>query len=151
VKRIDDIDLLYPPFAREVQAAIKECHQNKIPMYVFETFRSLGRQQHLYAKGRTSPGPKRTNARPGLSWHHYGIAVDVVLKIDGKYNWSRTDLYREAAPFFEKRGIYWLGRTGFELVHYQLLGPDHSVHDVEKFVESTSILKFWHRLKDLAQ
>lgn len=38
--------------------------------------RSWEAQEALYAKGRTAPGPKVTNARPGSSMHNFGLAVD---------------------------------------------------------------------------
>ena len=41
--------------------------------------RSWKEQEELYAKGRTAPGPRVTNARAGSSWHNYGVAWDVGL------------------------------------------------------------------------
>lgn len=42
------------------------------------------RKQQLYDQGRKTTGPIVTNARPGLSYHNYGLAVDYALIIDGK-------------------------------------------------------------------
>jgi len=44
--------------------------------YVARTF---AEQAALYAKGRTAPGPRVTNAKPGYSYHNYGLAFDIVL------------------------------------------------------------------------
>jgi len=38
--------------------------------------RTWEQQEALYAKGRTTPGPKVTNAKPGSSMHNFGLAVD---------------------------------------------------------------------------
>ena len=38
--------------------------------------RSWEEQAVLYAKGRISPGPKVTNAKPGSSMHNFGLAID---------------------------------------------------------------------------
>lgn len=38
--------------------------------------RTFAEQDALYAKGRTAPGPRVTNARGGYSNHNFGIAVD---------------------------------------------------------------------------
>jgi peptidoglycan L-alanyl-D-glutamate endopeptidase CwlK len=38
--------------------------------------RSWEEQAALYAKGRTAPGPKVTNAKPGSSMHNFGLAID---------------------------------------------------------------------------
>lgn len=41
--------------------------------------RSWAEQNELYAKGRTAPGPRVTNAKAGSSWHNYGVAFDIGL------------------------------------------------------------------------
>ncbi len=38
--------------------------------------RTFEEQAALYAKGRTAPGPKVTNAKPGSSMHNFGLAID---------------------------------------------------------------------------
>lgn len=38
--------------------------------------RTFEAQAALYAKGRTAPGPRVTNARPGSSMHNFGLAID---------------------------------------------------------------------------
>lgn len=41
--------------------------------------RDWAEQAALYAKGRTTTGPKVTNARAGSSYHNYGVAFDLGL------------------------------------------------------------------------
>lgn len=48
------------------------------PIRVTQGLRSWNEQQALYDQGRTAPGKIVTNAKPGTSWHNYGMAVDVV-------------------------------------------------------------------------
>lgn len=48
------------------------------------TLRTYAEQAELYAKGRTTAGPKVTNAKPGYSFHNWALALDFVLLIDGK-------------------------------------------------------------------
>lgn len=38
--------------------------------------RTYAEQDAEYAKGRTAPGAKVTNARGGYSWHNFGLAAD---------------------------------------------------------------------------
>ncbi|GAG18820.1 unnamed protein product, partial [marine sediment metagenome] len=45
---------------------------------ITDTLRTNARQAELYAKGRETKGPKVTNARPGQSFHNYGVAWDAV-------------------------------------------------------------------------
>lgn len=41
--------------------------------------RDFAEQQKIYSQGRTSPGPRVTNAKPGTSFHNFGCAFDVGL------------------------------------------------------------------------
>lgn len=122
MKRTSTLNLLYPPFLIRLVKGIKSAQRAGIPCRLFETMRTHDRQAHLYSKGRTSPGPIRTKARPGRSWHNYGIAGDIAMYIDGKWSWDNERLFVEAAPHFEKYGLQWYGRNKnfIELVHYQL-------------------------------
>jgi len=65
-------------------------------MRVTQGLRSWKRQSELYAQGRTSGGAVVTRARPGLSFHNYGCAIDIAFR--GK------DPYLEEDPKFE---WYW--------------------------------------------
>lgn len=76
-----DLTLLAPKFKAAVEAAIADCATKGLPVKVNEGLRSQARQAHLFAQGRTRPGPKVTNAATNLtSWHGYGLAVDVIHK-----------------------------------------------------------------------
>ncbi len=59
-----------------------------IRMVMTEGFRSITRQNALYALGRTKPGKKVTNARGGYSWHNFGLAADYAFLVDGKPSWN---------------------------------------------------------------
>ena len=48
----------------------------------------------MYSKGRTTAGPKVTNAKGGQSNHNFGIAIDLGLFKDGKYL-EKSPLYKE--------------------------------------------------------
>jgi peptidoglycan L-alanyl-D-glutamate endopeptidase CwlK len=50
--------------------------QNGLDYKVICGTRTFEEQAALYAKGRTAPGPKVTNAKPGSSMHNFGLAVD---------------------------------------------------------------------------
>lgn len=47
--------------------------------------RSYEEQDALYAKGRTAPGPKVTNAKGGESYHNFGVAGDFGVFRQGSY------------------------------------------------------------------
>lgn len=74
--------------------------------------RDFAEQTALYAKGRTSTGPRVTNARAGSSFHNYGCAFDIGLFAldDGTYITSGLP-YKKlvAAVPLEHPSIVWGG------------------------------------------
>lgn len=75
-------------------------------------------QAILYAKGRTTPGPKVTDAPPGSSYHEYGLAGDFSLQINGKnlswdtrkdWDGDRQSDWMEVVVIFKKHGFKWGG------------------------------------------
>ena len=105
-----------------------------------EVLRSEARQAELYAHGRSKPGKIVTNAKPGESYHNYGLSVDICLIIDGKEaSWDMINDFdhdsiadwMEVVSVFDKHGWSWYGRnTRFpEAAHFEnLLG--HTVKEL---------------------
>lgn len=90
MSRLSDVSKLHPAIRQSVKAIRKQLHDENLPFEVFEAFRSPTRQQFLYAQGRTRPGNKVTWVGPWSSIHQYGLAVDFVLKKNGKWSWDDT-------------------------------------------------------------
>lgn len=93
---------------------------------VISGLRSWQQQAALYAKGRTQPGKKVTNAPPGSSWHNYGLAVDFGLfrgatYLDESEPRTADRVYREIAVVARNLGIEWAGdwNTFTETPHFQ--------------------------------
>ena len=83
-----------------------------------QVYRTFEQQAALYAKGRTAPGDKVTNAKPGQSYHNYGLAADIVLLLPGgQVSWDRrVDLdkdgrsdWDEVVYVFKQYGWKWGG------------------------------------------
>lgn len=70
-------DPLIKQFAQKLQ---NELRSQQVPMIVSECYRSRSDQQKALAAGRS-------RAKPGLSPHQYGLAVDVVHAVRG---WELT-------------------------------------------------------------
>jgi len=84
-KTLERIELLHPSVrneAKEIYAEICERLNGKTLCRFAFTLRTFAEQDALYAQGRTSAGPKVTNAKGGQSWHNYGLAIDIVLLQD---------------------------------------------------------------------
>jgi len=86
-KTLDRIKLMHPKLIKEVEEIydeICEALTGRAICRFTSTLRTFAEQDALYAKGRTAPGGKVTNAKAGLSMHNYGLALDIVLIKDGK-------------------------------------------------------------------
>jgi len=106
-----------------------------VTVEVISGLRSWSAQAALYAQGRTKPGRKGgygpdnwvTKARPGSSWHNYGLAIDLGLFKDGVYLDERKPaeadkLYSEIGRIAEANGIEWAGhwKSFQENPHFQV-------------------------------
>ena len=58
-----DLNELHPKLKSLAQKLIEECTKQNIPIIVTETYRSVARQDYLYAQGRTRSGSVVTNAK----------------------------------------------------------------------------------------
>jgi peptidoglycan L-alanyl-D-glutamate endopeptidase CwlK len=98
-----------------------------VTLRMTEGLRSFERQAELYAEGRTTPGPHVTpehplgqivtNAPPGYSEHHYGIAADSCfsghdpyLELLAKTDPARAEfLWAEFGRLCHEQGLRWGG------------------------------------------
>ncbi|WP_417671975.1 D-alanyl-D-alanine carboxypeptidase family protein [Roseibium sp.] len=123
-KRDTDLAHLHPLVRQKVEKIQKELDKANIPMRVFEAYRSPERQAFLYAKGRTSSGPKVTNAGPWQSYHQYGMAADFVRFENGRWNWndSTPQQQKEWDRFHDIARAAGLEPLTWERPHVQLIG-----------------------------
>lgn len=108
--------------AREFLAgAIRILEPHGLQVRIIAGTRTFSEQDALYAKGRTAPGPKVTNARGGYSWHNFGIAWDVGI-FRGREYLGKSPFYDTLGKWGESLGIEWGGawRTFKDTPHYQL-------------------------------
>lgn len=77
--------------------------------FIVQTLRTFEEQDLLYQKGRTRPGPKVTNAKPGSSFHQYGLAIDFCLEINGKLVWKVDTNWMTVVDCFKKYDFTWGG------------------------------------------
>jgi len=125
---IDRVAKLHPKVRDEAKNAIDAAEAGFPPnmaIRVVQGLRTIAEQNALYAKGRTTPGPKVTNAKGGSSYHNYGLAIDFAIihdkDGDGKFeelSWDtvkdfdkdgKTD-WNEVVTQFEALGWAWGGK-----------------------------------------
>jgi len=118
------LDDLHPKVRERCKAFILACEAAGIDVIVTSTLRSMEDQAALYAKGRTIPGAKVTNAPPGHSYHNYGLAFDFAPLKHGKIDWIDLDLFRKCGEIGESCDLEWAGRWKRfrEMAHLQWTG-----------------------------
>ena len=133
------IELLHPKVKDEVKAIYDEiCNVltgRAICRFAY-TLRTFEEQNALYAQGRSvlfDKNGKRlgivTNAKGGQSYHNYGLAIDIVLILDGKiaswdiktdFDGDKTSDWMECVSIFKKYGWEWGGDWKFkDYPHFQ--------------------------------
>lgn len=115
------IEKLHPAIREHARAAFIEANEaltGRAQLIITSTLRSFDEQQHIYDQGRTTPGQKVTNAKPGQSIHNYSLALDGALLIDGKkldwdfkkdWDGDRQSDWSEVVVIFKKHGFKWGG------------------------------------------
>jgi len=76
----NSIDLLEPVTRAAVLAILADAAKLDMPMMVFETYRSIERQQLLYEQHATQ--------LRNVGVHHYAVGCDIVKNIDGQPSWK---------------------------------------------------------------
>ncbi len=108
-----DRERLQPLVARKANEVVETMRLLGLPVRIVEGYRSIARQNDLYAQGRTKPGAIVTNAKGGQSFHNYGVAVDFVFVNTG-YNAPDAHWY-VLGSMAKKNGFSWGGDwSGFK-------------------------------------
>jgi peptidoglycan L-alanyl-D-glutamate endopeptidase CwlK len=86
-----NLQTIIPFLQRDIRRWFKEkvtpwMQKNNVVVKIICGTRTYAEQDTLYAKGRTAPGPKVTNAKGGYSLHNFSVAIDVgIFSASGKY------------------------------------------------------------------
>lgn len=127
---------LHPHVRDEVTSIVNEINNvltGRAMFRIAQGLRTLKEQAAIYAQGRTTKGPKVTNAKAGESVHNYGFAVDGVLIIDGKqvsydfkkdFDNDKVADWNEVVKVFAKHGWSWGGSWNSfkDFPHFEKIG-----------------------------
>ena len=128
---IDRIAKLHPSVRTEMQRIIETCNSKltgRAQVRIAQGLRTFTEQDALYNKR-----PKVTNAKGGQSIHNYGLAVDIVLIIDGKTaswdtkkDWDNDGIadWDECVKVFASYGWSWGGNWASfkDMPHFDKIG-----------------------------
>jgi peptidoglycan L-alanyl-D-glutamate endopeptidase CwlK len=106
------------PYAR---ALVQRAAAAGITIKIISGTRTYAEQDALYAKGRTAPGPKVTNAPAGFSNHNFGIAFDIGV-FEGTAYKDESPKYKTVGALGAGLGLEWGGnwKTIVDEPHFQL-------------------------------
>lgn len=120
---VNEYNLLFPHFENLILEMISEHYDlfQEAELSLFETYRSVNRQQALFAQHHTSIR--------SVGYHHFGLAVDIVFLKNGQPSWNGN--YEFLNNIAKKLGIQ---KTGYkENCHFQFL-EDSQLVDLRNYV-----------------
>ncbi len=118
------IDKLHPAIRQMATDFLQKAKAEGIELKITFGFRTFPEQQALYDKGRTPESIAKgesivTKAKPGQSFHNYGLAIDVVEIKDKKAIWENPR-WNRIGEIGESVGFEWGGRWKFvDKPHFQ--------------------------------
>ena len=108
------IDKLHPKARAIFTAFINELENEfDLVVHVVSGYRSFAEQQAIYNQGRSKPGKVISWAKPGSSWHNYGLAIDVCPWLPDHSDLDWTYDFSEWADIAVKHGLTWGGGPDF--------------------------------------
>lgn len=149
VRKADPKDILHsgqlhPELVRRAERLIEKASSQGFNLYVFEGYRSMERQAQLLAGGKGV-----TNAKPGNSFHNYGLAVDIVFKdAQGRPSWSESHDWQTLGRLGKEEGLVWGGdwKKPVDRSHFQLV-PNDQISTVRKLTGEIGIEKMWDKIR----
>lgn len=86
-----DLSLIEPKFLYNAKLLVAGLRDAGVDFYAISGFRSNEDQAALYAVGRSRRGKIVTNAKPGESFHNYGLAIDFCRDADAQRSRLQPD------------------------------------------------------------
>jgi len=111
-----DLTKLYPVLRDRVEQLLAQAQDEGLNVAVFEAYRSFEEQQERYDRGTT-------RARPGYSWHQYGLACDLVFKDEnGNWSWGQGFNWQRLGEIGKGLGLEWGGdwTVLLDMPHFEL-------------------------------
>jgi hypothetical protein len=110
-----DLALLEPTFRLKVQGILQRAQAAGTPMIVTETYRSVQRQEMLFAQHATE--------LQTVGVHHYGLACDFAKLIGGEANWGGSWTF--LGDLCSQVGCTWGGDWGEPSAPHTFRDYDH--------------------------
>ena len=119
------------------------------PLRTIAGFRDWKAQERLWEQGRLSGGTIVTDARPGASWHEFGLAVDLgIIRLLGEPGWAPEDpAWAQMGEIGKSLGLFWGGDFihNPDRPHFQLTGsfPESPNDEVRQILQAEGLAAVW--------
>lgn len=120
---LSKIQTLQPAVQPIALSFLERCEAAGVPCELVQGTRTFAEQQAVFDQGRATAGPIVTKARPGDSYHQYGLAFDVVPTVyKDMANWNPSGpLWATIGSIGEGLGLTWGGRwSDPDAPHFEL-------------------------------
>lgn len=143
-KKILGSGQLHPELEKRVEKLLNRARKEGLDVYLFEGFRSNAQQAQLIQSGRGV-----TQAKPGRSFHNYGLAVDIVFyDSKGHPSWAENHNWSKLGELGKEVGIEWGGnwKKIKDRPHFQY-PPKASISNIKRIYEAVGLKKLWEGIR----
>ena len=134
---------IHPELKERTERFLSAAEAQGLRVQLFEGFRSTERQKQLYESGTGV-----TNAKPGNSFHNYGLAVDVVFRdAKNRPSWDESHDWTKLGRLGKAAGLSWGGdwKKQVDRPHFQLL-PADQLSKVKQLTAKSGIEGMWKEI-----
>ena len=122
---VDFISKLHPAIRQRALDFLAKAKEQGIDLKITFGLRTFEEQQKIYDQGRTEVSKAKgekivTKAKPGQSFHNYGLAIDVVPIVKGKADWE-SKIWSKIGEIGKSVGFSWGGdwKSFKDLPHFE--------------------------------
>jgi len=145
---------LHPVLQDKARQFVDQCDAEGITVRITQGYRSYNEQLELWQKGRDehgniiNPSLVVTHARPGYSWHSYGMAFDFCPMVNGIPEWGNPPLWDRCIAIGEGLGLFSGSRWAApqtDRPHFQLTGrfPEAPDNEVLEIMATSGLAQLW--------
>jgi peptidoglycan LD-endopeptidase CwlK len=143
------LELVAPSLAGKIRQVAEMCDLASETVRVIAGFRAWLAQERLWEQGRIVGGAIVTDARPGASWHEFGMAVDLgIIRLLAEPGWAPNDpAWIKLGNMGKTVGLFWGGdfQHNPDRPHFQLTGkfPISPNDEVRQILQTQGVSAVW--------
>jgi peptidoglycan L-alanyl-D-glutamate endopeptidase CwlK len=132
---------LHPVLSRKIEQLIDNAAAQGLDLYVQEGFRSAEAQARIPSAN--------TRAKPGYSFHNFGLAADIVFRGEtGGPSWSENHDWKRLGELGKSVGLEWGGdwKSIQDRPHFQY-SPHHGIGEIRQLYQEGGLKRVWENIQ----